>query len=155
VIDYPLRFYALVLDRPESGPRSGQLYIDDISVWRRTVSATATPDATATPTIGEQTPTATAESPVSAGPLDFPEPTRLDAWEPAEGGHEVTIILHISGGAPPFTIYHDMDAFTTEERDYPLVFTASGCTIIHSITVESADGQSVSHDYFIRSPWCD
>jgi hypothetical protein len=67
----------------------------------------------------------------------------------------VTIILRISGGAPPFTVYHDMDAFTAQERDYPLVFIAGGCTIIHSITVESADGQSVSHDYFIRSPWCD
>jgi serine/threonine-protein kinase len=150
VIDYPIRFYALVLDRPGSGPRSGQIYIDDVSVWHSTASATATPPPGAT-----ATPTATAESPVSAGPLDFPEPTRLDAWEPAEGDHEATIILHISGGAPPFTIYHDMTVFTTEEREYPLVFTASGCSIIHSITVESADGQSVSHDYFIRSPWCD
>ena len=139
-----------MLDRPGSGPRSGQIYIDDVSVWHSTASATATPPPGAT-----ATPTATAESPVSAGPLDFPEPTRLDAWEPAEGGHEATIILHISGGAPPFTTYHDMDVFVTEKREYPLVFTASGCSIIHSITVESADGQSVSHDYFIRSPWCD
>jgi beta-lactam-binding protein with PASTA domain len=35
VMDYPVRFYALVLDRPGSGPQSGQIYIDDISVWRR------------------------------------------------------------------------------------------------------------------------
>jgi hypothetical protein len=45
VIDYPIRFYALVLDRPGSGPRSGQLYIDDVTVWHSTASATPTPDA--------------------------------------------------------------------------------------------------------------
>jgi tRNA A-37 threonylcarbamoyl transferase component Bud32 len=32
VIDYPIRFYALVLDRPGAGPMSGQIYLDDIAV---------------------------------------------------------------------------------------------------------------------------
>jgi hypothetical protein len=166
-IDYPIRFYALVLDRPGSGPRSGQIYIDDVSVWRSTASATATPAAgeptptataeepTPTAAAREPTPTATVGTPVSTGPLNFPEPTQLDAWRPTEGGYEVTIILYISGGAPPFTIYHDVDVFTTEERAYHLVFITDGCTIIHAITVESADRQSISHDYFIRAPWCD
>jgi len=156
-VDYPIRFYALVLDRPGSGPQNGQIYIDDISVWRGRVSATATPapGATATPAGGGATPTATAESPVSAGPLDFPVPTKLDGWKPAEGGHEATIVVHISGGAPPFTIHHDIDVFVTEERDYPIKFIVAGCTIVHNITVESADGQKVSHDYYIRSPDCD
>ena len=164
-IDYPVRFYALVLDRVGGGPQRGQIYIDDVSVWRSetivtvtplpAVTVTPSPVATATPVAGEATPTATTETPVSAGPLDFPKPTQLDAWETEDGSYEATIIVHISGGAPPFTIYHDMDVFVTEERDYPIVFNAAGCTIIHTITVESADGQSVSHQYFIRSPWCD
>lgn len=158
VIDYPVRFHALVLDRPGSGPRSGHIYIDDVSVWQGQPSATSTPSpaATVAPTAAVQpTPTTTTESPVSTGPLDFPVPTRLDAWGPAEGGYEATILLSISGGAPPFTIRHDTETSVTEQRNYPLVFRASGCVIVHSITVESADGQSVSHDYFIRAPWCD
>jgi hypothetical protein len=153
-VDYPIRFYALVLDYPGSGPRSGQIYVDDVSIWRSTESATATPPpaATATPMVGG--PTATAEPPDSAGPLDFPEPTQLDAWESTEGGHKATIIVHISGGAPPFTVYHDAERFETNERDYSLVFTWSGCVIVKTITVESADGQRVSHDYWIHAPWC-
>jgi hypothetical protein len=26
---------------------------------------------------------------------------------------------------------------------------------VHTITVESADGQRVGHDYWIPPPWCD
>jgi serine/threonine-protein kinase len=46
VVDYPVRFYALVLDRPGSGPGSGQIYVDDISAWQGAVSALPTPVAT-------------------------------------------------------------------------------------------------------------
>jgi serine/threonine protein kinase len=158
VVDYPIRFHALVLDRTGSGPRSGQIYIDDISVWQGKPSATATPAPAATDTPAAEgptpTPTPTTESPISAGPLDFPKPERLDSWEKAEGGHKGTIIVHISGGVPPFTIHHDVETFTTSERDYELTVAESGCQIIHTITVESADGQSVSKQYYIHSPWC-
>jgi hypothetical protein len=157
-VDYPIRFHALVLDRVGAGPTSGRIYVDDISVWQSEAGTTGTPEAatTATSATGEPTPEATSEAPVSEGPLDFPRPTQLDAWEGVEDGHRVTIVVHITGGAPPFTIYHDgVEIETTQERDYPLVFTVGGCTLTHTITVESADGQSVSHDYFIRGPWCD
>jgi serine/threonine protein kinase len=154
VIDYPVSFHALVLDRPGGGPQSGQIYIDDISAWRSQARATATP-APATPAGGGATPTAPAEVPPSAGPLDFPKPEKLDGWEPVEGGHLATIIVHISGGAPPFTVHHDVDVFVTMERDCPIVFRVGGCSIIHSITVESADGQSVTRAYYIRAPGCD
>jgi hypothetical protein len=164
-IDYPVRFHALVLDRPGSGPQRGEIYVDDISVWHSEASGTATPssgpvitltpEATAPPTVAGQTPTVTTEAPDSTGPLDFPKPMWLDAWEPAEGGHNATIVIHISGGAPPFTVRHDTDTFVTEEREFPLVFHSGGCVIVHSITVESADGQKVTHDYFIRAPWCE
>ena len=68
-------------------------------------------------------------------------PTQVDGWEPIEGGHKATIIVHISGGVPPFVVYHDVDRFVTEKRDFPIEFHVGGCAIIHSITVESADGQ--------------
>ena len=59
VIDYPIRFHALVLDRVE-GQRSGQIYIDDISAWQSTTRATSTPApaAPATPASGGATPAA-------------------------------------------------------------------------------------------------
>ena len=166
LVDYPIRFHALVLDRPGSGPRSGHIYVDDISVWQTEREPTATPvprptatpmpRPTATPGRVEPTPTPTSESPVSEGPLGFPVPTRLDGWTPVEGGHRAEIYLQISGGAPPFKVYHDATFMgETQERFFNLTFVASGCTLVHSITVESADGQSVAHDYYIVPPGCE
>lgn len=113
---------------------------------------TPKPTATNTPAPG---PTATLQ-PISEGPLEFPKPTRLDSYQQLpEGGYEATIVVRISGGAPPFTIRHDMEEYETWERDYPLVFRHSGCgAMVHTITVESADGQTMSHDYWIPAPWC-
>jgi len=155
VVDYPIRFYAVVVDRPAGGSQSGQIYIDDVSVWQGALSATATPPPgpTATPIAGGAT--ATAETPAGGGPLDFPVPAHLDTWEGVEGAHRATLTVHISGGVPPFIVHHDLDTFITSERSYILVFTAHGCTIVHTITVESADGQEVSHGYYIEAPWCD
>jgi serine/threonine protein kinase len=61
VVDYPVRFYGLVLDRPGSGAQRGQIFIDDISAWRgeQTAQATATPAGAAitpTPVAAGQTP---------------------------------------------------------------------------------------------------
>jgi len=159
VVDYPIRFYALVLDRAGSGPSTGQIYLDDVSVWKGRTNATATPlpQATQAGSAPEPTPTAGSEAPVSEGLLDFPVPTQLDAWEKAGGGmYKCTIIVRIQGGAPPFTVYQDQTlAGTTDQRDYPLVFESSGSTILHTIIVESADGQSISHKYYIEAPWKD
>jgi len=91
----------------------------------------------------------------SGGPLDFPTPTGLDGWEAVDGGYRVTIIVRISGGVAPFSVRHDLDTFVTTQRNFPLVFTASGCTINHTIAVDSSDGQTVSHSYYITAPWCD
>lgn len=112
-------------------------------------SPTAEPSPTSHPPLPRATPT--------AGPLGFPVPRPWDAvWRPLpDGQHEVTILIHIGGGRPPFTVHHDLDVFQTSERDYPVVFTARGCSaLIHTITVESADGQTVSHEYYIPAPWC-
>jgi hypothetical protein len=100
-------------------------------------------------------PTPPGEPPASAGPLDFPVPTQLDGWETSDTGHRATVVVRISGGAPPFVVYHDTDMFITDKRDYPIEFDVGGCAIVHTITVESADGQSVAHDYYIRAPSCD
>lgn len=111
--------------------------------------ATSTPAPTKTPT-----------PPVSEGPLDFEEPRWVHAWEPREGGVWVTVKVKIVGGAPPFKVYYD-GALHGEsmEREYLLKFAASGCgQIVHNITVESADGQSKSHDFWLggdKLPWCD
>lgn len=125
-------------------------------------SPTPSPEVSPSPTQTQTpTPTPTPESttqspPVSTGPLDFNIPTSLDHWEPIEGGRfRVTINLHITGGAPPFTIHHDTETFQTSQREYPLIFERGGCgAIVHTIIIQSADGQQVSHDYYITAPWC-
>lgn len=106
-----------------------------------------------TPSAGRPTPA----PPVSTGPLDFAEPTRLDDYRPLDnGGFEATIILRITGGAPPYVVHHDLDIFITEEIEPLIIFEAQGCTaLVHTIVVESADGQSVQHDYWIPPPWCE
>jgi len=48
-IDYPVRFYGIVLDRPGTGPATGQIYLDDISVSQDLAATTPEPGATATP----------------------------------------------------------------------------------------------------------
>jgi serine/threonine protein kinase len=53
-IDYPIRFYALVLDRPGSGPQSGTVYLDDISVAEEEAASPGEP--TATPELGAPSP---------------------------------------------------------------------------------------------------
>ena len=49
VVDYPVKFYALVLDRPDRGPLTGNIYIDDISAWRSNEAVVVTPQATTAP----------------------------------------------------------------------------------------------------------
>lgn len=39
-IDYPIRFYGIVLDRPGGGPRTGTIYIDDIAFETREAGET-------------------------------------------------------------------------------------------------------------------
>jgi len=89
--------------------------------------------------------------------LDFTRPDRLDHWQLLPNGkYECQIILRITGGAPPYTVHHDLDVSTTWETNPALVFTAHGCgAIVHTIKVESADGQTAVHDYYIPSPWCE
>lgn len=114
------------------------------------------PTYTPTPEVTRLTVTPILTTPVSTGPLDFIEPETLDHWQHlSDGEYECKIILRITGGAPPYTVHHDLDVFTTSESNPTLVFTARGCNgIMHNIIVESADGQSVKHDYWISPPWC-
>jgi hypothetical protein len=118
-------------------------------------AATETPTPTETAVPANTTPRPT--PPASTGPLDFAVPARLDSWRSLpDGTQEATINLHITGGAPPYTVHHDLDVFTTWEANPAIVFEAQGCSaLVHTIVVESADGQSVTHDYWIRAPWCE
>ena len=118
-----------------------------------TATQTPLPTQPPTPSAGRPTPA----PPVSTGPLDFKEPARLDSYRAlTNGGFEATIILRITGGAPPYIVHHDLDTFTTEAPNPAIVFDAQGCSaLVHTIIVESADGQRVQHDYWIAAPWCD
>jgi hypothetical protein len=76
-----------------------------------------------------------------------------------DGGVVMTITINIIGGAPPFTIKHDGNLVgTTSSRQYYFAFDVAGCSgIAHNIIVESADGQSKKHDYWLGRdvlPWC-
>jgi hypothetical protein len=85
----------------------------------------------------------------------------VHAWEPrAGGGVLVTVKVQIIGGAPPFTVYYDGGFHgTSTQREYLLDFPAQGCgQIVHTITVESADGQSKADDFWLGGDlllWCD
>jgi serine/threonine-protein kinase len=61
-IDYPVRFYALVLDRSGNNSQSGTIYVDDITVWHSNIQPTLSPtprhQATSTPSGNQTTPTA-------------------------------------------------------------------------------------------------
>lgn len=113
------------------------------------------PTTTITPTV-TAAPTSEPTVASSEGPLDFSIPSSLDNYQPTgEGDYEVTLVIHITGGAPPFTVHHDVETFETNQRDYPIVFRHRGCSaIVHTINVESADGQTATHDYYIPVPWC-
>ena len=117
-------------------------------------SPTNTPPAPTPTSSPTETPTPTTAA--TPGPLDFPTPTALDSWRALDdGGYEATIIVRITGGAPPYTVSHDLESFTTDETNPALVFNAQGCNaLVHTIKVESDDGQSVSHGYYIEPPWC-
>jgi len=95
--------------------------------------------------------------PESEGPLDFTTPVDevYCGGESSNGRHNVMIVVHITGGAPPFTLRHVEDVFETSERDFHMTYERGGCgLIVHELIVESADGQSVSHDYAAPDPCC-
>jgi hypothetical protein len=150
---------ALITPIPEPTPVVVTATVDPTPVVVTVVVvATGTPvPPTETPMPPTQTPRPRPQpTPTSSGPLDFSEPTRLDHWQQLpEDEYECTIILQITGGAPPYTVLHDLDVLTTWETNPAIVFKARGCVrIVHTIAVESADGQNVSHDYAIIPPWC-
>jgi hypothetical protein len=134
-------------------PTVAEPTVAEPTVAEPTATQTPLPTQPPTPSAGRATPA----PPASTGPLDFPEPTRLDSYRPlTNGGFEATITLRITGGAPPYIVHHDMDTFTAKAPNPAIVFEAQGCSaLVHTIIVESADGQRVQHDYWIPAPWCD
>ncbi|MBN1953890.1 MAG: hypothetical protein JW900_02460 [Anaerolineae bacterium] len=106
------------------------------------------------------TPSVTPTVPVSTGPLNFEAPNNPIGWEDVGGGqYEVSIAIHVTGGAPPFRISDSLFApgtvFHSPGRDYTLVFAWSGCGgVSHTITVESADGQTSSQSHWVFPLWC-
>ncbi len=146
-----------VPDTPTTSPTQASPEATPTPVPPATTEAAATETSTPTETTVPSNTTPRPTPPASTGPLDFDAPTRLDSWRSLpNGAQEATIILRITGGAPPYTVHHDLDVFTTWETDPAIVFEAQGCSaLVHTIVVESADGQSVTRDYWIAVPWCD
>jgi hypothetical protein len=91
-------------------------------------------------------------TPTSAGPLDFTH--WLGGWSlisKAEDEYEYIIHIEVTGGSPPYVYHHDLETF--DIPDIP--GRARGCTpLVHTIQVDSADGQSVRRDYWYPAPWC-
>ncbi len=123
-----------------------------------TVAPTVGP--TARPTVAATATTRPPTVPPSAGPLDFQPPGWIDGYDPLpEGRYRVYVTIHISGGAPPFTVYQENQLVAESSlRDLQFNFERTGCAaIVYTIVVQSADGQRVSHDYWIgvdQQPWC-
>lgn len=65
-IDYPVQFYALVLDRPGKGPQKGTVYIDEIQAWASGAAAPTVAPAAASST---QQPTAAPTAAASSGAI--------------------------------------------------------------------------------------
>jgi hypothetical protein len=122
---------------------------------------TDTPTPSLPPATSTSAPTAIPTKPVSEGPLDFEEPRWVHDWRPKEGGGVIVVLkIKIIGGAPPFTVKHEGNVVgTTWDREFTFEFPWAGCkAIARNITVQSADGQSKSHDYYLNKdvmPWCD
>jgi hypothetical protein len=116
-----------------------------------TVVASPTAAPSATPTI---TPTATPRKagappkPTSSGALTFT--IEFGQSKPREGDRKVqmTVILHIAGGAPPYQALEDnipqTVAKTLDGIEYTRDWADCSPAQPHTITVVSADGQRVS-----------
>jgi hypothetical protein len=119
-------------------------------------SAPTQPQPTTAPTIAATTivtPTATpgkgvVPKPTSAGKLDFTIEFGPSAPRQGDNKVQVTIILHITGGAPPFQVQEDgMQQKVTKRVDgveYVRDWHNCGLDEPHTFTVISADGQKAS-----------
>jgi len=122
------------------------------------VPPTPVPPTLAPPTATPQ-PTAT-RTPETTGPLDFEPPQGVESWEKKGDTNKVVLKVNIVGGVPPFTVSHGPTVQgTTSDRVFLIEFEWAACksAMVQSITVESSDSQSVTHNYFIpvaAMPWC-
>jgi serine/threonine protein kinase len=124
-IDYPIRFHALVLDRP-GGSSSGQIYIDDISAWQGTARATSTP--------APSVPTAPAPAPTSA---------------PPPSGQVGRIFFTIEAGQTYYLGTSDPSWSQGQVLD-PIAFEQSTCA--GGATATTLSGRSVNLFYGYRCP---
>lgn len=110
-IDYPIRFYALVLDRV-GGPQTGQIYIDDISAWQG-----ATPTASPPPPPSSGSPTATP----APSPSPSPTPTRVT---PGPVGR---ILYTIDAGQKTYYLGTTDPSWTQGHPVEPVAYDQSTC----------------------------
>jgi len=134
-IDYPVRFYALVLDRPGSGGRTGRIYIDDISVWQGDVSAAATPASEPTST------------PVIAGPASTVTPSPVPTAPPPPPGQVGRIFYTIEADQAYYLASTD-PSWSQGQIIGPIAYDQSTCA--GGATVQTLAGQTFNLYYGYR-----
>ena len=109
-----------------------------------TTAPTVTPTATATARPGG----VVAPKPTSAGKLDLTVDFGPSAPRSGDNKVQVTVILHVIGGVPPFQAQQDGIAQKVTKRvdgvQYVLDWHNCGVDEPHTFTVISADGQTAS-----------
>ncbi len=114
---------------------------------------TRTPDPFATPTAvlmrvtGTETPTPTL-TPALGQPLviHYVEPALIQRDPSRPNGALVTVRIVFSGGAPPYTFYHQDELQLTNPFE---VLSSCAASLVATVRVDSADGQSASQGYFV------
>ena len=120
IIDYPISFYALVLDRVGNGASSGTIYIDDISAWQ------GAPRPTSTPVVGLPTPTTGGAAPTPTSP-------------PPPSGEVGRIFYTIEAGSAYYLATTD-PAWSQGQIIGPIAYEKSTCA--GGNTVTTLEGQT-------------
>ena len=118
--------------------------VKETVIVQPTVAPTATPTATPTPAPGR----VVARTPTPAGKLEFTIEFSPSAPRKGDNNIQLTVILHIKGGAKPFKVLEDnlpqKTTATTDGVQYTQNWHNCGFDEPHTVTVVSADGQQSS-----------
>lgn len=139
---------------PTRTPTPGPVRVRSTTVTPFSLPTAPRGQLAATP--GALTPTATTTAAAAGQPLRFTGPYWVESYESApDSGYRAYVSIDIHGGEPPFTVHHDLDIYRNQGRHVTMSTVEAGCVINHTITVESADGQTYSQPYRLEAPWCD
>jgi hypothetical protein len=133
--------------------------VKETVVVEPTVMPTEAATATITPTVG--TTKSVAPKPTSAGKLEFTIEFSPSAPRKGDNKVQLTMILHVTGGAPPFSVQEDENGIflpVTKRADgvqYTRDWQSCNQGDPHSISVFSGDGQkSTVKTMLPYDQWC-